>query len=169
MPPTLIDGAVVGQLQQCRGSLGHHSCCRSFSIARRRSARKVSDILSGHSSLCCTWLTCVQLVWPYTLAGVRSRSRACRSANSATKTHPAARRRPVCLHGQHGPKQQRAFAYRSHRQPLLREDCTERVKASHDRATQSWVVACTHLYKGEKGATVTKGVGAYAEKKALRR
>ena len=65
----------------------------------------------------------------------------------------------MCLHGQHGPKQQRAFAYRSHRQPLLREDCTERVKARPDRATQSWVVvAFTVSHKALLGQRRTRRV-----------
>ena len=36
-------------------------------------------MLSGISSPCCTWLTFVKLVKPRTLAGLRRRSRACRS------------------------------------------------------------------------------------------
>ena len=72
----------------------------------------------------CTWLTCVQLVKPCTLAGVRSCSRACRSANSATKTHPAVWRRSTCLHGQLGPKQQRALA---------RAPCVGRARSTHGR------------------------------------
>ena len=51
-----------------------------------------------------------------TLAGVRSRSRACRSSCSATKTRRAARWRPTCLLGQLGATQQRAFACWSRRE-----------------------------------------------------
>ena len=54
----------------CRAScvLGDHSCCRSFSVARNPSARKISNVLSGDLSPCCTWLTCVKLVRPCALS-----------------------------------------------------------------------------------------------------
>ena len=48
--------------------LGDHSCCRSFSVARNPSARKISNVLSGDLSPCCTWLTCVKLVRPCALS-----------------------------------------------------------------------------------------------------